>query len=151
MTPIVVEVGCKTAGVAVGVHDIGPVALQLMEERLTVAELIRRTVEEQVRELLVRRKLAADQARQLLDRQYLTEKEIARQAEHGAVRYPSGRVRQEPPIDPAAEVWKALRGFENGSYLILIDGRRMERLEETIDFAPGVQVTFLRVMPLMGG
>ncbi|HEX2516468.1 MAG TPA: hypothetical protein VH257_17305, partial [Chloroflexota bacterium] len=50
-----VEVRSRVAGSAAGRSPLDPVFLRLLDEELTLAELIRRTVEEQVRELVVRR------------------------------------------------------------------------------------------------
>ncbi len=151
MSPITIEVCSRIAGLAVNDLALQPAILELIEERITVGELIRRTVEEQVRELVGRRKLDALQAQQALARQYLTEDEVGAQARQGAVRYPSSHPQSIPRISPQAEVQKALVAFERGSYMVLIDGKRMERLDEQITFAPGTKVTFLRVMPLAGG
>ena len=46
---------------------------------------------------------------------------------------------------------KALAAFERGSYMVMIDGTPMARLDEQITFAPATKVTFLRIMPLAGG
>lgn len=81
-------------------EGLPPVVLRALDERVTVEELIGRTVEEQVRELRVGRDAGARQARQRLDRQYLTWREISDGAEKGAVRYPSDRNRKVPEIDP---------------------------------------------------
>lgn len=151
MSPITIEVRSRIAGLAVNDLALQPAILELIEERITVGELIRRTVEEQVRELVGRRKLDALQARQALARQYLTEDEVGAQARQGAVRYPSSHPPSIPRISPQAEVQKALAAFERGSYMVMIDGKRKERLDEEITFAPGTRVTFLRVMPLAGG
>jgi hypothetical protein len=82
---------------------------------------------------------------------YLTDDEVTSQAKHGAVRYPSTRPIAIPQIDPQAEVEKALAAFERGSYMVMIDGEPMSRLDEQIAFAPATKVTFLRIMPLAGG
>ena len=148
-----IEVQSRIAGLAANDQTLQPVILDLIDERITVAELIRRTVEEQVRDLIAHRKLDALKAQEALQRQYhyLSDDEIASQAKQGTVRYPSSRPVSIPQIDPQAETEKALAAFEQGGYMILIGGRRVERLDEQITFAPGTKVTFLRVMPLAGG
>lgn len=151
MPTLTVEVRSRLVGGHEGALALQPVWLELLEERITVSELIRRTVEEQVRELLVKRKLDAQEARQILDRQYLTAEQVAAQAEKGAIRYPSSTRTKVPDIDPEAEVRKALRAFKAGSYFITVDGKQMERLDEVVTFAPGTRVTFLRLMPMRGG
>ena len=85
-----VEVRRRVAGSAAGGSPLDPVFLRLVDEELTLAELIRRTVEEQVRELVVRRQREVADVRRALDRQYLTGSEVEAQArEQGAVRFPS--------------------------------------------------------------
>jgi hypothetical protein len=85
-----VEVRSRVAGSSGGRSPLDPVFLRLVDEELTLAELIRRTVEEQVRELVVRRQREVADVRRALDRQYLTGSEVEAQArEQGAVRFPS--------------------------------------------------------------
>jgi len=151
MSGLVVEVRSRVVGESPEAPDLAPISLRLLDERLSVAELVRRTVEEQVRELTVRRRLDAEQASHALARHYLSTEEVAAQARRGAVRFPTARAGKGAQLDPAAEVAKALRAFEAGTYVVLIDGRRVERLDEVVPFSPGTKVTFLRLMPLVGG
>ncbi len=151
MEGLAVEVRSRVVGGCAGEPELNPVYLRLIEERLTVAELIRRTVEEQVRELAVRRKLDAEQARRALDRQYFTDKEIVARSERGGVNDPSQRTSSLAEIRPQEEVRKALRAFEAGSYFVTVDGRQVERLDEVIELRPDSKVTFIRLMPLVGG
>jgi hypothetical protein len=151
MSATTVEVRSRAIGATPATPDLAPVFLRLMEERLTVAELIRRTVEEQVRELLARRALDGAAARRALDRQYLSAEEVAAQARQGAVRYPATHAGAAPQLDVEAEVAKAQRAFAAGAYRVLVDGWPAERLGETISFAPGSTITFLRLTPLIGG
>ena len=151
MSDLVVEVRSRVVGESPEAPDLAPISLRLLDERLSVAELIRRTVEEQVRELTVRRRLDAEQAGRALARHYLSTEEVAAQARRGAVRFPTTRAGKAAQLDPALEVEKALRAFEAGTYVILVDGRRVERLDEVVPFSPGTKVTFLRLMPLVGG
>ncbi len=53
--------------------------------------------------------------------------------------------------DRDAVVARALEAFERGRFLLLADNRQVETLDETIAFAPGATVTFLRLTPLRGG
>ncbi len=62
MAELTVEVRSRVVGESPDAPDLAPISLRLLDERLSVAELIRRTVEEQVRELTVRRRLDAEQA-----------------------------------------------------------------------------------------
>ena len=128
-----------------------PVFLNLLQEHLTVAELIQRTVEERVRELLVQREIDAQQVRRALERHYLTAAEVAVQAQQGAVRYPSDRTTKTPEIDLKDEGQRAIRAFEVGSYIILVNGQQVESLDEELSLSMNTKVTFLRLIPLVGG
>ncbi|MEO6891426.1 MAG: hypothetical protein ABI324_20760, partial [Ktedonobacteraceae bacterium] len=127
------------------------IVLDFLHEEITVAELIRRTVEEQVRELQVARKLNAGEARRILNKQYLTQEEVDEQAAAGLVSLPVGTRAGEPDIAIADEVRRACRAFKKQAYLIITDGRRMTSLDEKILFRPGSSVTFIRLIPLIGG
>jgi hypothetical protein len=147
-----VEVRSRVAGSAEGRSPLDPVFLRLLDEQLTLAELIRRTVEEQVRELVVRRQRETAEVRRALDRQYLTGSEVEAQArEHGAVRFPAPRDGAPPVIDPEAEVRRAQDAFRRGVYHVFVDGQQVERLESVVRFTPGARITFLRLTPLAGG
>lgn len=148
---LTIEVHSKVFGGLQESPKLAPVFLNLLEEHLTVAELIRRSVEEQVRELVIKRQMDAQQVRHALDRHYLTAVEIAEQAEHGAVRYPSNRATEVPQINPKVEVQKALRAFEAGSYIILVNGQQVEHLDQELSVSSNTKVTFLRLMPVVGG
>ncbi len=151
MDGVTVEVRSRVFGGRSGDPDLGPVYLRLLEEKLTVAELIRRTVEEQLRDLVARRKLRAEQTRRALDRQYHSGEEIIAQAEHGTVKNPSQRATDPMEKRSAVEVCKALRAFDSRSYYVTVDGRQVERLDDVIELRPDSKVTFIRLMPLVGG
>ena len=147
---LTIEVRSQTFGGFQDSSALVPVFV-LLKQHLTVAELIQRTVEEQVRELIVERQLNAQQVRRALDRHYLTDSEIASQAQHGAVRYPSDRAAKIPQIDCKTEVQKAISAFKAGSYIILVNGQQVQHLEEELTLSLNTKVTFLRLMPLVGG
>jgi hypothetical protein len=159
MTARTVEVQQRTADAGRSGSPPDPVILRLLEERLTVESLIRRTVEEQLRDLTLAPNLDAWAARQTLDRWYPADT-AAEATACDSVRTPpspqtdvlrffthtyAGR------LDPAAETERALRAFAAGSFFILVNGRQVERLDEEIGFAADCTVTFLRVTPLVGG
>lgn len=146
---LTIEVQTRIGGAARPQSSLEPVHLRLVQEQLTLAELIRRTVEEQVRELLVRQKLDTMAARSVLDRHYLTEDDVLAQAEgDGAVRLPTRRPGQ---LDAEVEVRRALAAFERRAYAVFVDGQQVEDVQQVISVRPGTRVTFLRLMPLAGG
>src|SRR5258708_5405053 len=85
MPILTLEINSRIVGARPEAPALDRVLLELLEQRISVAELLRRTVEEQVRNLTVHRKLAAEDARRALDRQFLSPGEINTQAEQGAV------------------------------------------------------------------
>jgi hypothetical protein len=151
MPLLTLEINSRIVGARPEAPALDRVLLELLEQRITVTELIRHTIEEQVRNLTVRRKLAAEDARRALDRQFLSPGEINAQAEHGAVRWPSQRSLTPPALDPQFETEKAIRAFQAGSYVILVNGRRVENLDEVLTFDLDAKITFLRLTPLVGG
>ncbi|MDX3642638.1 hypothetical protein [Streptomyces sp. MB09-02B] len=101
----------KTAS---GVRGEGRV-VELVEERVTVEELIRRRV-------------------------FLTPAE-------GSARRPA----QTPAEPPEARAEAALRAFAGNGLLVLVGDRQVTELDEEIELAAGTEVTFLRLVPLVGG
>ena len=151
-----VEVHTRTIG---SVKAQGPehLTLDVLEERLTVAELIQRTVEAGVREEAMRRMKSMPHIQGMLptkeasERGFLTEEEIAAQRQLGMICLPNqnGSVISIP--DAKAQVQKALRAFQVGTYIVLIDKNRVTSLDEEIIFAPTTSIQFIRLTPLVGG
>ena len=54
-------------------------------------------------------------------------------------------------IDPEAQALRALAAFEGNGVLMLLDDRQAERLDEEVDVTPETTVTFLKLVPLVGG
>jgi hypothetical protein len=61
------------------------------------------------------------------------------------------RLRRRHAIDPAAQVQKALAAFERNGFLMLVDNRQVEQLDDMIVLGPETVVTFLKLVPLVGG
>ncbi len=157
-SPASVLVRSEVFGGAADEGEMPEVSLEALDEELPLRELIRRVVEEQVRELLANKRSEArdeasapEEVRRILERRYMTPEEISQYGREGAVRLPAERERGEPEIDLNAEVRQAIRAFEAGGYCVFVGDRQVESLEERVRFAPGTRVVFLRVMPLVGG
>lgn len=157
-----IEVSSRTLHHPPGAPAMPTVTLDFLQQEIAVEELIRRTVEEQIRELTAKRKLDMDQAQRTLNAQYLEHLESAkeRSEEHGehasanAELLPPQASRVSTSISAGrtrSEVRKAIEGFQKRLYRIIIDGRLVERLDEKIVFEPGSKVTFIRLIPLIGG
>ncbi|MBN1886498.1 MAG: hypothetical protein JW850_00855 [Thermoflexales bacterium] len=103
-----------------------------LEETLTVQELIRLKVEEEIRRLV---------AMETLDRRPGREYRDIGTAE----------TRASELAELETEVRKAQQAFASGRFLILVNGRRYTRLDERITLAPQTTAKFIRLMPLTGG
>lgn len=108
---------------------------------LTLRELIERVVLAELEAYSKRHEASR------LDR-VLSRAEIARGAEQGKVA-PEGR---ETPPPPSADdaVGTALLAFEDGMYLVAIDGRELRDLDSQVFITPDSRVTFIRLVFLAG-
>jgi hypothetical protein len=61
------------------------------------------------------------------------------------------KVRQRRRIDPEKQFEKAIGLFYRNGFLILVDDRQVEELEEEIQIRQNTTVTFLKLIPLVGG
>src|SRR5258708_2947030 len=65
------------------------------------------------------------------------------------------RVRQQLPDRNGIEVRRALKdalaAFHRSTYLVILDDRRLEDLDEEVTLTPIARLTFWRLLPLAGG
>ena len=54
-------------------------------------------------------------------------------------------------VDPDAAVAAALQAFEDGNYLVILDGEEQKDLDKEIHVQPDSRVTFVRLAMLSGG
>jgi hypothetical protein len=141
----------RVVGAAPSEPKLDDVLLSLFDDTLTVRELIAMTIEEQVRDLTMTRNLDSADARRILDRQYLTAEDVDRQAATGVIAFPAHKQDRPLEIDTQAEIERAERGFERGTYAVFVDGRQMERLDEEVTLHATSRATFVRMTPLVGG
>jgi hypothetical protein len=121
-----------TSGKALATLD-----LQLEGEHVTVAELIRARVHQEVR--------AHNAARASAPRfNGLVQPERAE-------RELNERDRTFKPVDAERQVEVALHAFERGQILLLVDDRQVEELDQQVTLRPDSTVTFLKLVPLVGG
>ncbi|TNF79141.1 hypothetical protein FGE05_26660 [Pseudomonas sp. ICMP22404] len=128
---------------------LSPVTLTPTSSTLTVAELIRLTVAEQIAALSVQHWLEQAAVREVLDRQYLSERDIRRQAGEGAIVMPQAKA--SPQLDLDVEIERALKGFESLAFRVLHNGVMLQNLDDLIDVSPPSTIAFIRLMPLVGG
>ncbi|MGW7262437.1 hypothetical protein [Streptomyces sp. NPDC054842] len=110
--------------------------IEIAEERLTVGELIRRRVFQEVAEYNARRPRVF---------QGLVQPEDTERVLNGyALRTPRR-------VDPEAQTALALKAFAGNGFLVLVGDRQVTGPDEEIDLAPGTEVTFLKLVALVGG
>jgi hypothetical protein len=108
---------------------------------LTLRALITRIVRAEVRAFEKR-----EQARRLM--RVLSDQQVADGAARGKVD-PGGR----PPTGPLEEdaaVGAALQGFEDGLYLVILDGEEQRELDKQVYVTPQSRLVFLRLTFLAG-
>ncbi|MGF1574998.1 MAG: hypothetical protein ACFCU9_03475 [Cyanophyceae cyanobacterium] len=110
--------------------------LTLLTETITVRELIRSRVYQEVKDYNTRRPDTFNTLVQPTD------------AEKTLNGY---RFRQPRSINWETQFEKALAAFQGQGFLILVDDRQVDDLDEEIEIKPGTQVSFLKLIPLVGG
>ena len=114
-------------------------SLEFLTETITVRDLIRERVYQEVQDYNVKRN-AAGPYRGLVQPEGL-EKALNTPATAAKFR----------PIDWKKQNEKAVEAFETNRILILIDDRQAESLDQTFTIGPETTVTFLRLTLLVGG
>ncbi|HEX3315162.1 MAG TPA: hypothetical protein VHR72_09750 [Gemmataceae bacterium] len=111
-----------------------------------------RTTLRDILERVVRHEVAAFRKRQRDNRFHraLTERDIAEGAEKGKVDS-GGREFKAKRVDPDAAVAAALQAFEDGLYLVAIDGQECKRLDEEVALGAESRIAFIRLTLLSGG
>lgn len=103
-------------------------------------------------ECVVRHEVAEFQKRQA-DRQFLrvlTEREIQAGAESGKISAGASEVEPQE-IDADQAVGTAVQAFEDGIYLVVLDGQEQRQLDAQLFLQPDSQLTFIRLTLLAGG
>ena len=110
--------------------------LEIAEERLALRELIRRRVFQEVAEFNAR----TPEVFQGL----VQPKDTERVLNGYALRTPRR-------IDPEAQTELALKAFTGNGFLVLVGDRQFTDLDDEIELALGTEVTFLKLVALVGG
>src|SRR5919112_632552 len=111
-------------------------ALDVPTEHLTVRELIRTRVHQEVREYNLRQ---PEYFRGLVQ-------------PAGAERTLNGfKVPRRRRIDPEEQLEKAIESFYRNGFMILVNDQQVDELEEEIEVGADTTVTFLKLVPLVGG
>jgi len=110
--------------------------LDLLTERITVRELIRSRVYQEVKDY---------NTRQTEYFRGLVQPTNTEQSLNG---YQLKKTRQ---LDWENQFTQAIAAFERNGFLILVDEEQVTELEEEIVITPTTVVTFLKLVPLVGG
>jgi hypothetical protein len=103
-------------------------------EKLTLRELIRRRVQQEVERFnrseveVFRGLVQPDETERILN-----------------------GVRERPVLDWEKQFAKAIAAFQGNGFLILVDDRQIVDLDESIQIHAQTKVAFLRLVPLIGG
>ena len=111
-------------------------SLDILTERITVRELIRSRVYQEVKDF---------NARQPEEFKGLVEPTAAERTLNGY------RLATKRQINWKTQYDLSLSAFRSGQILILVDDRQLESLNEEIVVTAGTKVSFLRLTPLVGG
>jgi len=110
--------------------------LEFESSAITVRELIRKRVYEEVREFNAKRNDTFHGLVQPTD----------------AERTLNGfKLRQWRAIDWEEQADRAFEAFERNGFFILVNDRQVESLDESIEIALRTQATFVQLVPLVGG
>lgn len=117
-------------------------SLEFLTERVTVRELIRARIYQEVTEHNARQ---ASKGGLLVEFRGLVQPE-------GAERTGSGsRLRTARKIDWQEQYAKAINGFQVNGFLVLVDDRQLTDLDEEVVLRVDSRVSFLRLVALVGG
>ena len=112
-------------------------SLEFPTERITVRELIRSRVFQEVKDHNAKQNQAEFQG--------LVQPTDAERTLNGF------RLKKARQIDWKQQFEKAVEAFENNQVLILVNDYQTESLDETIDIATDTSIAFLRLTLLVGG
>jgi len=121
-----------------GDRGLGSVFLSPAQRDATASELIKLGVDEQIRELLAKRRLSTSEAIRALRRQYQTTGSLA-------------SLPEETRLDAPRETGRALAAFTAGTCLLFVNGEQVHDLAQQVTLEADTKVQFLRLVPLAGG
>jgi hypothetical protein len=110
--------------------------LEIFEERLALREIIRRRVFQEV---------AEHNAQRSGDFRGLVRPTPVERALNGP------RRDDHRPVDPQRQYDRAVAAFGRNGFIVLVDDRQVDDLDAQVDLHADTKVTFLRLVPLVGG
>ena len=119
-----------------GDDDDSAFLLDVPDERITVRELIRTRVYWEVREYNLDRPKCFHGLIQPSD---------AERSLNGF------KMRERRSIDPEKQFEMAIKAFYSNGFIVLLDDRQVDELEDEIEVRPDTTITFLKLVPRVGG
>ena len=119
-----------------GSDDDEGFTLDVLTERITLRELIRTRVYQEVRDY------------NLHQPEYFRGLVQPTDAERTLNGF---KVRPGRRISPEKQFERAIESFYPNGFLVLVNDRQVDELEEEIEVGPDTTVTFLKLVPLVGG
>lgn len=110
--------------------------LEIFEERLPLREVIRRRVFQEVAEYNAKGGEVFRGLVQPTD----TERTLN-----------GFKLRRPRRIDPEEQATRAMEAFSRNGFIVLVDDRQVEELDAVVELTRGTQITFLKLVPLVGG
>ena len=117
-------------------ESLREIVLEFLTETITVRELIRSRVYQEVKDFNAKH----DDVFRGLVQPSDTERTLN-----------GFRVGKNRQIDWEKQFELALAGFEGNQVLVLVDDKQVESLDDRIVIGPNTEVTFLKLVPLVGG
>lgn len=120
-------------------------------DEISIRDLIARTVELQITELLDSRVHSNAQAQALLDKQFIGEQTVNEQAKNGKIALERAKLTPDTPINTELEIKRAINAFIAKRFKVFINGRDHTDLDKCVSYREVINVKFMRIMPLIGG
>jgi len=124
----------KIVDQTLGVYPHVTRELRLASERITLRELIRRRIDEEVSEI----NAGGDDVRPL----------VTPSAAEVALNGDRSRHRA---VDADKQFGAAVTAFQRNRIVVIVDGRQVQDLDHAIGITPTTEVRFVKLVPLVGG
>ncbi len=70
----------------------------------------------------------------------------------GAEQVPTGfKLKQRRQVDAQEQVTRALEAFERNGFFVVVDDRQVDSLDDVVAVRPATRVSFVKLVPLVGG
>jgi hypothetical protein len=146
-----VELVSRVIGSVGEVFKINPVWVEIVQEEISVKDLLAQAVEAQINELLTNQNLDQQQAGKILD-QYYPEQDSMEDPREDTRSSRERRVSAgRDPISITTETKRAFQAFRNGAVAVFVDGVQMQDLKQRVTITSETKIKFIRFMPLKGG